>query len=303
MSEGAPQGPTKLPRGILPDGINLPPGTDIMQFCRDLAESGADFAEQFDRDSATYHGGNTTAVPLGGARLPESMPEAVPAVLGAEAVKATDWESIPERPPMLAIEEDFGPGYALAMAAYKQLDSCKKSISVLNKPVEMAMKLRVQYKDSLSGTLSGKERTGEDNNTWLSRLKGAENERDGALASATEYILSMNKSDCSDRTRECVENVVAEGKFEFEDRERFGEYMQVLQRANQAIFMDQRKLLAKIKEIKKAAKATQVVEQVVATPVVEQVVDEKSAKGGGKGYKSSEAAEEASAENKAEGGA
>jgi hypothetical protein len=227
---GAGQGPTKLPRGILPDGVTLPPGTDIMEFCRALAESGADFAEQFDRNSATFHGGLTTEVPLGGARVPESM--------GGES--AADWRSLPEAP--TAIEDDFGPEYHAAMAAHKRLGECKKAISVLNKPVEMAMKLRVQYNDA----------EGEDKVAWESRLKGAENDRDGALSAATETILDMDKADVSDRTRECVEAVVERGKFKFEDKETFGEYMQVLQRANQAIFADQKKLLQRMKDAKKA---------------------------------------------------
>merc|ERR1719434_122508 len=90
-----------------------------------------------------------------------------------------------------------------------------------------------------------------------SRWKGAENDRDGALSAATETLL-MNADELgiSDRTRSCVAEVVERGKFNFEDKETFGEYMQVLQRANQAIFADQKKLLAKIKEIKKAAKTS-----------------------------------------------
>merc|ERR1712151_1224343 len=80
----------------------------------------------------------------------------------------------------------------------------------------------------------------------------------GALSAATETILAMSDQDISDRTRSCVESVVERGKFDFIDKETFGEYMQVLQRANQAIFADQKRLLQRIKDIKKAAKATQV---------------------------------------------
>jgi hypothetical protein len=236
----AEQGPTKLPRGILPDGINLPPGTDIMQFCRDLAESGADFAEQFDRSSATFHGGNTTEVPIGGARVPESMPFST-----EQGADATNWQSLPDAP--LAIEEDFGPDYHIAMAAHKRLGDAKKAISVLNKPVETAMRLRLQYKGA----------EGDDKTALESRWKGAENQRDGALSAATETILTMSDNDISERTRACVADVCERGKFHFEDKETFGEYMQVLQRANQAIFMDQKKLLQRIKDAKKAAKATQ----------------------------------------------
>jgi len=231
----ADQPPAQLPRGILPDGICPPPGTDIMQFCRDLAESGAEFAEQFDRNSEKYHGGITTPVPLSGQRVPESM--------GGD--KEANWQALPEA--QFAIEEDFGPEYHAAMAAHKALGDCKKAISVVNKPVEMVMKLRVQYKGA----------EGDDRTALESRLKGAENDRDGALSAATESILGMSREDVSDRTRTCVEDVVERGQFKFEDKETFGEYMQVLQRANQAIFADQKRLLQRIKDAKKAFRASQ----------------------------------------------
>jgi len=210
-----------------------------MQFCRDLAESGASFTEQFDRNHPTFHNGNTNAVPMGGDRVPESM--------GGDAAK--DWQALPDAP--LAIEEDFGPLFNDAMAAHKQLGDCKKSISVLNKPVEVAMRLRLQYKGA----------EGDDRTALESRWKEAERLRDGCLAAATENIRHMNDTDCSDRTRSCVKDVVDRGKFNFEDKETFGEYMQVLQRANQAIFMDQKKLLARMKDAKKAAKEPQTMQK------------------------------------------
>merc|ERR1719262_1003982 len=175
------------------------------------------------------------AVPTGGARVPESMQS-----------DGADWRALPEAT-TLAIEEDFGPDYHAAMEAHTRLNTTKKAISVLNKPVEMVMKLRVQYKGA----------EGEDHVAWESRLAGAENERDGALNAATATIFDMSDKDISERTRSCVQEVVRQGKFKFVDKETFGEYMQVLQRANQAIFADQKKLLQRIKDIKKATKATQ----------------------------------------------
>lgn len=229
--------PQRLPRGILPDGIDVPEGTDIMQFCRDLAESGAEFAEQFDREHPKFHQGNPTAVPLGGDRIPESLA----AAMGGEA-QVKNWRDLPDAP--LSLEDDYGPEYKRLMDAHRTLNDCKKAIAVVNKPVEIAMKLRVQYKEA----------EGEDKSAYESRLKGAENDRDGALEAATVTILNMGSDVISDRCRNCVEDVVKKGKFEFIDKETYGEYIQVLKRANQEIFMDQKRILQKIKEIKKAVK-------------------------------------------------
>ncbi|CAK8998397.1 unnamed protein product [Durusdinium trenchii] len=238
--------PQRLPRGILPEGIDVPEGTDIMQFCRDLAESGAQFAEQFDRSHPKFHGGNPTAVPLGGDRVPESLA----ASMGGEA-EVKNWRDLPDAP--LSLEDDYGPDYKRWMDAHKTLNDCKKAIAVVNKPVEVAMKLRVQYKEA----------EGEDKSAYQGRLKGAENDRDGALDAATATILGMSPEVISERCRSCVEDVVKKGKFEFIDKETYGEFIQILKRANQdathastnqEIFMDQKRILQKIKDIKKACK-------------------------------------------------
>lgn len=229
--------PQRLPRGILPEGIDVPEGTDIMQFCRDLAESGAQFAEQFDRSHPKFHGGNPTAVPLGGDRVPESLA----ASMGGEA-EVKNWRDLPDAP--LSLEDDYGPDYKRWMDAHKTLNDCKKAIAVVNKPVEVAMKLRVQYTEA----------EGEDKSAYQGRLKGAENDRDGALDAATATILGMSPEVISERCRSCVEDVVKKGKFEFIDKETYGEFIQILKRANQEIFMDQKRILQKIKDIKKACK-------------------------------------------------
>jgi len=221
----------RLPRGILPDGIDVPEGTDIMQFCRDLAESGASFAEQFDRNNPNFHGGDKRAVPMGGSRVPESM--------GGEEMK--NWRDLPEQ--CIALEDDYGEEYRRWMGAYETLNHCKKMIAVVNKPVEVAMKLRVQYKNAED----------DDRTAYESRLKGAENDRDGALAAATATILDFSGEYISQRCRDQVAEVVRQGKFDMVDRDTYGEYIHCLKRANQEIFMCQTKILAKIKEAKKAS--------------------------------------------------
>lgn len=222
----------------------LPKGVDVMAMCHALAESGGEFAKQFDRDAPEFHGDIKAAVPTGGQRVPESM--------GGK--DAANWRDLPEAP--IAIEPEYGPEYHEVMGQYEKLNQAKKAISTLNKPVENAMKVRLQYKDA----------EGDDKTALQSRLAGEENVRNGALSSATEILLHMDKAVVSERTIACIEEVVSRGRYEFEDKASFGDYMLVLQRANQAIFADQKKLLAKIKEIKKAARDAAKQVEKVATP-------------------------------------
>uniref|UniRef100_A0A7S4PXM3 Uncharacterized protein n=1 Tax=Alexandrium monilatum TaxID=311494 RepID=A0A7S4PXM3_9DINO len=204
---------------------------DMGKMAEALIESDAAFREQFDRSSPNFHGGVDVPVPTGGARVPESM--------GGDAMK--DWRDMPEVQP--ALEPEYPPEYHAAMATYEQFGKVKKAMSVLNKPVETVMKVRVQYKGA----------EGESKIALESRLRGEENNRDGALGSMKVLFGNVDSAEVSDRTRSAVSEVIERGTFAFEDRETFGEYMTVLQRCNQAIFADQKKLLQKIKDIKKAA--------------------------------------------------
>merc|ERR1712185_133059 len=57
----------------------------------------------------------------------------------------------------------------------------------------------------------------------------------------------------SDRCQFMMKELFERGRYPFEDRDTMGDYMLVLQRGNQALFADQKNLLAKIKKIKKEA--------------------------------------------------
>merc|ERR1711869_37759 len=57
----------------------------------------------------------------------------------------------------------------------------------------------------------------------------------------------------SDRSKHVMKELFERGCYPFEDRNTMGDYMLVLQRGNQALFADQKKLLEKIKKIKKEA--------------------------------------------------
>jgi hypothetical protein len=206
-------------------------GIDPVQFHKDLEESGDAFANQFNRDDPNYHGGNDTAVPTGGTRIPESM--------GGAA--AGDWRELPEN--QMAIEPEYPPEYHTAMAQYELFGKIKKTISVLNKPVENSYKVRLQYKGA----------EGDDKTAMESRLKGEENLRDGALNAAQLIFEQLDQAILSDRSKSTVKEVMERGRFPFEDRDTLGDYMTVLQRVNQTLFADQKKLLDKIKKIKKEA--------------------------------------------------
>jgi len=207
-------------------------GIDPVQFHKELEESGDQFANQFDRASPEFDPmgtWNMKPVPTGGARVPESM--------GGDA--EANWRDLPVN--QIAIEPEYPPEYHKAMADYELFNKVKKTISVLNKPVENAFKVRFQYKNS----------EGDDRTALESRLKGEENLRDGAINAARGLFDKVDPACLSDRSKHVMKELFERGCYPFEDRNTMGDYMLVLQRGNQALFADQKKLLEKIKKIKK----------------------------------------------------
>lgn len=65
-------------------------------FGNDIDESEQAYIAQFDPNSETHHGGNTTAVPMGGARIPSSMPSefAEPNEDAKEFVPTNEYDNI-----------------------------------------------------------------------------------------------------------------------------------------------------------------------------------------------------------------
>merc|ERR1711904_218212 len=194
--------------------------------------SGDQFANQFDRASPEFDPmgtWNMKPVPTWGARVPESM--------GGDA--EANWRDLPVN--QIAIEPEYPPEYHKAMADYELFNKVKKTISVLNKPVENAFKVRFQYKGA----------EGDDKTALESRLKGEEVIRDGALNAAQALFDKIDPACLSDRSKHNMKELFERGRYPFEDRNTMGDYMLVLQRGNQALFADQKKLLEKIKKIKK----------------------------------------------------
>jgi len=207
-------------------------GIDPVQFHKDLEESGDAFAEQFDRSNPNFNESKTwnmTPVPIGGTRVPESM--------GGQA--AAKWQDLPVD--QIAIEPEYPPEYHKAMAEYDLFNKVKKTMSTLNKPVENAYKVRVQYKGA----------EGDDKTALESRLKGEEAIRNGSIDALQALMVQIDPTNLSDRSKNTMKEVMERGRYPFEDRDTMGDYMLVLQRGNQALFADQKILLAKIKKIKK----------------------------------------------------
>merc|ERR1711924_8348 len=98
----------------------------------------------------------------------------------------------------IAIEPQYPPEYHKAMADYDLFNKIKKTVSTLNKPVENAYKVRVQYKGA----------EGDDKTALESRLKGEEAMRNASLDAAEGLFNQVDSSCLGDRTKHVMTHCI-----------------------------------------------------------------------------------------------
>lgn len=87
-----------------------------------ILESEKEYIAQFDPTSVNFHGGSTTPVPLGGARVPQSMTSEHPENFNIAATEPTS--------------EDLGPEYQRIEQERTNYTNLKKALDKLSPFVE-----------------------------------------------------------------------------------------------------------------------------------------------------------------------
>eukprot|EP01119_Soliformovum_irregulare_P004391 TRINITY_DN15381_c0_g1_i1.p1 TRINITY_DN15381_c0_g1~~TRINITY_DN15381_c0_g1_i1.p1 ORF type:complete len:200 (+),score=59.99 TRINITY_DN15381_c0_g1_i1:94-693(+) len=191
-----------------------------------MLESDESFRAQFDKNSATHHGGLTTAVPLGGGRVPEGLK-------GQE-----DWTKLPEQP-VEQKEEDYGPEYAATFKLRTDLEKLKKALANLNPPLDALLKLRTQ-----------KVAADASQHTKFDTAIGKETKkRDEAIANIRSLEPLFVGTDY-DINNAAMEEILS-GALKELNQEQLTDYMLGARRQSQKIFNEQKALLEKLKQLKK----------------------------------------------------
>ncbi|CAG9329497.1 unnamed protein product [Blepharisma stoltei] len=191
------------------------------QYIGDMLESNTKFRSQFDPNSEDYHGGDQRPVPIGGHRVPDSMPE-----------------EFPSQPTHEVIPDD--PQYQLTLNARQTLQEFKKVASQVLPSIEAKVRAH-QLKDQEKRDTA----LAEGNNRLNTVLEefAAYKERLAAFGSVLENYDGQ------------IDQVIAGARVEYETKESYGEYMLQTNIFLKKIFHDIQALLQRIKEIKKAAAA------------------------------------------------
>ncbi|CAD8080439.1 unnamed protein product [Paramecium sonneborni] len=203
---------------------------DQSNFQKDLIESEEAFIEQFDRNSANYHHGNPTAVPVGGQRIPDSMPTMYP-----EQVQENASQN----------EQDFGPEYKQLMQYKEILDLLKKSLNKISAHHEALLRNQESLKKS-------------ENQVQIQKFQGLiDNERSNLkntiqqLEGYTQFVLQQARF--QNRYNDLIQILSLAFKT-YNTKEELFEFGTLIKNMTSLIFKDNQKLTEDIKLIKKQKK-------------------------------------------------
>ena len=190
---------------------------------KDMEDSETAFREQFDRENPNYHGGVTAPVPIGGSRVPDSMPTEID-------------------PNYRPLAEPDTPEYCQARDLRAKLGEFKKEIAHCGPLIEKRMQIA--------------EIPEEAKRTEL--FDRSESEVSAFEAKVLPYIeefrpvQSLLHVHYADLTQELLTGLRAR----FDSKEAYSEFAHKLKVVNSKIFKDMTDLLQRMKALKKAAAAS-----------------------------------------------
>lgn len=109
------------------DDKTTQPTEQQSQLVKDMLESEEEFKKQFDPTSTTYHAGDPTQVPIGGNRIPKSMPSEFDD-------KAPVTEEIDYK--------EYGPEYVKLYETREYINEFKKVLARVCPPIEAVLRIK-----------------------------------------------------------------------------------------------------------------------------------------------------------------
>jgi len=187
-----------------------------------IAESQEAFVKQFDPSSETYHHGDPTPVPVGGERVPESMPS----VYDKEYIKrSAELEGA-----------TFGAEYEKLTELRALFTELKKVLNHVCPPIEAVLRIRAQKVDEAK----------------KAKQTEAEYEK---LKKVTEdieknYTSVLRKTSYAEKYVDGLEAVCKDAFKNFKDKEDFTNFSFFVKKYTTMCFADANDILAKLKKIK-----------------------------------------------------
>lgn len=205
-------------------------------FEKDLAESEQMFKAQFNPNSILYHNGDPTPVPLGGQRVPNSMP----------TVYKDQPQASEEKPP------NYGPDYDRIYNTREFFNSLKKALAKLTPPIEAILR----HKETFAASAN------PNNQAHVAKLKKSIDIEREKINNVTKELQGLGQflQDLPEYKESfCVNlnKIVENGKVEYQDKEQYTNYAFEVKNYSKDVFKEMGLLLDKIKAIKKEHEAKQ----------------------------------------------
>ena len=200
-------------------------------FDQDIRESELLFKDQFNPDSIHFHNGDPTPVPVGGQRIPNSMP--------------TVFNPNPEP----AIEKcvNYGPEYDQIFAKREFFSELKKTLAKLTPPIEAILRHKEVFASKANPNDAG----------HLAKLKkNIDIEKEKImlvikeLQSSAEIIKEFHEYKESYYLN--LKKIIDNGLLDYQDKEQFTTYAFEVKNYSKDVFKEMAVLLEKMKAIKKA---------------------------------------------------
>ena len=182
-----------------------------------IADSAEAFAAQFDPDDENYHGGDPTPVPIGGGRVPETMP--------------TEYD-----PGAVYFETPSDPEYYRVSEARNVLLEFKKLLGLIPQAAEAVMRAR-RFKDPLKK----EEQVAVRSQALTAAIEQAWQVKE-SLAGYSDLVPCYESE---------VSDLIQAGATQFANKQQYGEYMFWISKFSQRVFKDAQDLLQRMKQIKR----------------------------------------------------
>ena len=199
-----------------------------------LAESEDEFKKQFDPNFIYYHNGDARPVPIGGNRIPASMPT----VFDENAKQEAEPENV-----------NYGPEYDERYALREHLSNLKKVLSNVVKPLEAILRHRETFE----------KKGNPDNKSHLEKLQQNVDEEvvklKGVIKDLLPLIDIIQKTEFSDKYTQTLKEIVEQSQSDYKNKEDLMEYAFRVKKTAQSVFADMGKILEQMKKIKKEKQA------------------------------------------------
>lgn len=200
------------------NNANTQPST----FGQDIVQAEQDFVKQFDPKSETYHQGDQRVVPVGGERIPESMPTMYDE---AYIKKSQESENI-----------NYGPEYDKLVKLRAGFQDLKKTLNQICPPLEGV--LRIKAKVPLD------EDSDKQIATEMAKV-------DKPISEVKQFIETVKESSFAEKYVDGLTQICKDAYKDFKSKEEYTDYVFLVKKYTSLCFNEAATVLEQMKKIKK----------------------------------------------------